>query len=489
MKKLFNIALTAVLALGFAACSDDDPYLGQPVVNPQEPIMPADGVSATDMVAEAGSVNLDAAAKADGYVTMLNVTELKNFPAGAEFKVVMNVSASQDMAGAQAITLNTVPGTAAGSVYTLQAPAAEWDTAFKSLVSRDPSAQTMYVNYVAYAVEGTTEVLLGTIGTAQSVVVTPIGYEHPLETEYYIYGTINDGTVANAVKLNHSGNQYDNPVFAIKIDVTSAELNANNGAWNFKVIPASTKNAGQTWDQNHSLTFIGAGANDGTLAYATATEDVEWATITTPGSYMLSINLLDLTFEVANAIEYVYMPGTNNDWSSWSTKLFTSDYIKYTGFANLTGDFKFTGIAGWNNDFGNWGKGASNYDLQNGSNDNFKVDGTPGLYWISLDLPALKYTKTYIEKIGVVGSHNGWNAGGAPLLTPSADNLVWEGEFDLTEGGEFKFCMNGGWDINLGGDEDNLSIGGKNLVAPSTGKFLIVLDLSTIPYQCYIEEQ
>ena len=41
MKLRFNIALFAALALGLAACSDDE-YTGVPQVTPQEPTMPAD---------------------------------------------------------------------------------------------------------------------------------------------------------------------------------------------------------------------------------------------------------------------------------------------------------------------------------------------------------------------------------------------------------------------------------------------------------------
>lgn len=108
MKKYLNIALAAVLSIGFAACSDDDPYLGIPSVNPQEPIMPADGVTATDAVAAGGSVDLNAAGE-NGFVKMLNVTEVKDFPASSALAIVMNVSATQDMANSQAIDLIMPP--------------------------------------------------------------------------------------------------------------------------------------------------------------------------------------------------------------------------------------------------------------------------------------------------------------------------------------------------------------------------------------------
>lgn len=488
MKKLLNIALTAVIALGFTACDDnDDVFYGVPVVNPQQPIMPADGIDATDIVAQGGNVNLDAAYKAEGVVDMLNITRLENFPADQQLRVVMNVAAAQDMNGAKAIDLNVIDATAAGVVKVAQAPALEWNAAFNELVSRDPSAKTMYVNFIAYAVQGGTSVLLGSIGTPQAVSVTPISPEHPVETEYYIYGTVNDGSMANAVKLAHEGNQYDNPVFSTKVSITSQQI-ADNGGWKFKVIPASTKLSGQTWEQNHNGIFIGAGKKEGTLAYSTPEADCQWVVIDKPGDYMLNINVLDQTWSLTNAIEYIYIPGDGNGWS-WATKLFTSDYVNYTGFAYLTGSFKFTGTAGWNNDLGNYGAGASNYELENGSNTNFNVDGTPGLYLINLNLSALNYKKTLISTVGVVGSHNGWNAGAATALSPSDDFLTWETVVTLSDTDEFKFCMNGGWDINLGGAEDDLQMGAGNIKSPGAGTYLILLDLSTLPYQCYLEPQ
>lgn len=485
MKRIFNIALTALLALSFAACSEDDPFLGQPVVNPQLPVMPADGIEASDIIAQGGSADLQAAGS-QGFIDVLDITRLKDFPADQQLNIVMTLSPDQSMQPSQDITLTTVEG--GNALYTAKAAAADWDQVFKAIVSRDPSAKTMYATYTAYAVQGTTSVLLGSVGAKQAISVTPFGYEHPLENEYFIYGTACGNVIADALKLSHEGNVYDNPVFKVKVDITSDQI-AADGGWKFKVIPLSTKQAAQTWDQNHSLTFIGAANKAGELAYATASADVPFVVIDKPGSYMLNVNLLDLTYELTNAIDYIYVPGANNDWSSWSTKLPTTDYIHYDGYANLTGDFKFTGTNGWSADFGNYGAdGGNNYKLLNGSNDNFKLDGTAGLYYINLNLGDLTYKKTLITKVSVVGSHNGWDAANAPMLQ-SDDNLVWIGEVTLNDGDEFKFNMNGAWDINLGGEMDNLQQNGSNLRSPGAGTYLIALDLSTPPYQCLIEKQ
>lgn len=485
MKKILNIALTAALALAWTACDDVDVDYGIPSTNPQEGIMPANGVQATDVIATGGLVDLDAL-KTDGYVTMLNITKAENLPADQTLKVVMNVASKEDMSDAKKIELTVAPSDAPGVLFTASAPALAWDEVFKSLVSRDPSAKMMYVDYVAYAERGSSEVLLGSIGTKQAVSVKPFGYDHEVETVYYVYGTINDGSIATAVKLSHDGNQYDNPEFKVKIDITSEDI-ASAGGWKFKVIPQSTFATGKDWAQNKNGVYIGAGSEEGTLAYATAEKDAEWVVLTKPGSYMLNINIFDQTYTLTNAIEYLYMPGDGNGWT-WSTKLFTDNYINYKGFANLANQFKITGTAGWNTDLGNYGAGDNNYTLVNGSNDNFKIDGPNGLYWVEVDFSSMTYKKTQIKTIGLVGSHNNWSAPTATAMTPSEDNLIWEGTLTLTDADEFKFCMNGGWDINLGGAEDDLTIGGGNL-KPGAGTYLVTLDLSALPYQCYIEEQ
>ena len=58
----------------------------------------------------------------------------------------------------------------------------------------------------------------------------------------------------------------------------------------------------------------------------------------------------------------------------------------------------------------------------------------------------------------------------------------------LNEGDEYKFRCNNDWAINLGGvDEYNLVPNGANLKAPAAGTYTITLDLSVVPYACYLE--
>lgn len=483
MKKFLNIAFVAAMALGLAACGNDDVFSGVPVVNPQEPIMPADGITASDAVTSGGSVDLSGLAASD-MVTLLNFTELKDFPADQQLAIVMNASATEDMAGAVETQLTVVDDPTGTYLKLAQIGAGDLDELVKTLVSKDVTAQSLYVNYVAYAVSGTSSVLLGSVGAQEQLMVTPLPYEHPLEDDYYLLG---EGmAVSAATKLEHKGSLYDNPIWMTTLTISDAEIAA--GGVKFMVIPASTKNAGQTWQQAPANTFIGAGAEAGTLAYSTAEEAPEYAVITVgeAGDYTLSIDMLNLTYSVKKAAAYMYVPGNGNGWS-WATRLSTNDFIHFAGFAYLNGEFKFTGAAAWDSATGIWGAAAGNNYKLDPNGDNFQLDGAPGLYRLYVSMDEMTYTKTLIENIGVVGAMNGWNAGAPTMLTPDPDMLYWEGEVYMEAGQEFKFVMNKGWGINLGGSEDDLQQDGGNLRAPGTGTYVVGLDLSTLPYQCYID--
>ena len=163
--------------------------------------------------------------------------------------------------------------------------------------------------------------------------------------------------------------------------------------------------------------------------------------------------------------------------------LFTTDYANYFGFANLSpSGFKFTSAADWNHiNYGDAGDGKLSTD---GGAGNLTV-AEKGLYWCNVNIAALTWTATKIETIGVIGGFNGWSES---LPLTSEDGLIWAGTITLNEGDEYKFRCNNDWAINLGGaDEYNLVPDGANLKAPATGTFTITLDLSVVPYACYLE--
>lgn len=182
--------------------------------------------------------------------------------------------------------------------------------------------------------------------------------------------------------------------------------------------------------------------------------------------------------------EFIYVPGGGNGWSFKTMLAPDANCEFYTGYAYLKDEFKFTGAAEWSDEAGNWGAvDPTGNQMQNGSQTNFKVPAKPGngLYYISVNYPALTFRTTAIAKVGLVGEFNGWSADNSVAMTPNDDFTIWTAEVAIS--GEWKFCMNDSWDLNLGGAVDELVQGGDNLKVSGN---VVTLNLSTIPYTCTV---
>ena len=66
----------------------------------------------------------------------------------------------------------------------------------------------------------------------------------------------------------------------------------------------------------------------------------------------------------------------------------------------------------------------------------------------------------------------------------------WTVTTTLAGGKAFKFRANNGWDINLGGNLNNLTYGGDNIPVASDGTYLITLKLGNASaYTCTVVKQ
>ena len=449
MKK-FSIMLLATLALGFTACEDYEP--AQPQSNPQESIMSAEGITVAPVDSVNPSFDLKALEDAGSKAAVLNVLEAKDLPAVGELTFVMELAKSDDFAGAQQVATSVADG------QVLVSPA-DWQAAYLKVIGKNPKTQDAYVRFAAYIVNGSSSVRIGNPNLyygAHKVSITPFPAAVTIEESYSL--VINGG---ETITLNHSGDQYDNPVFTIKVDFAEAAEWAIKGA-ELTYAPVASENV----------------ENAGTLV-----EGEGWGAMPV-GPWVLSINMETLTYSFASAFDNLWTPGDANGWNhGGSQMLSTTDYANYYGFANLsTGGFKFTSAADWSHiNYGDAGEGKLSTD---GGAGNLTVPES-GLYWCDVNIAALTWNATKIETIGVIGSFNGW---AESLALTSEDGLFWTGTITLNEGDEYKFRCNNDWAINLGGvDEYTLVPNGANLKAPATGTFTITLDLSVVPYACYLE--
>lgn len=442
--------LLAALAFGFTACEDESTAI--PQSNPQEPIMSAEGI----VVAPVDSVpafDLKALADAEADAAVLNVVEAQNLPAVGDLTFVMQLSKTEDFAAVQEVATAVVNNQVC-------VDPADWQAAHLKVLGKNPKTQDAYVRFAAYIVNGSSSVRIGNPNLyygAHKVTVTPFPAAVTIEDSYSL--VINGG---ETIAMNHTGDVYDNPVFTAKVDVTAAQEWAIKGA---------------------ELTYAPV-ADETSAEFGTLVAGEGWGVMPV-GTWLLTVNMETLTYSFSSAVENLWTPGDANGWNhGGSQMLFTNNYTEYMGFANLSvSGFKFTSAADWNHT--NYGDAGEEGKLStDGGAGNLTVPES-GLYWCKVDIAALTWSATKIETIGVIGGFNGWSES---LPLTSEDGLFWTGTITLNEGDEYKFRCNNDWAINLGGaDEYNLVPDGANLKAPATGTFTITLDLSVVPYACYLE--
>lgn len=479
MKKL-SIFFVSLLALGFVSC-DDHSDLGVMQTNPQEAFMSANGLTVDFGQALKGDqLNL---ADYESVVPVIEVIAAENLPANSNVAFKMELAADENYSNV--VTLDVVDGAVA---------VADWDNAFRSLLGKAPFAKDNYVRFAAYVEEGTQSVRLGDANTyyaAKKVSVTPIDLNIQIEDAYYLLGTINGWDVKTAIKFSHSDmSVYDDPVFTLKVDIPAAEEGANQEWW-WKIVPQSTYETGDWVSATNAAYGVEVNGSDALSGMLIGRPDAEndcgAGCLTVAGQYLMTINMLDCTYEFTQAIDYLYTPGNSNGWSFGDncSRLFTNDYVNYNGFVYINGEYKLTDRPAWGGM--EWAAGAEEGTIGLGASGNLPMpaDG-PSLYWMTANIANLQYTTTAISSISLIGDFNGW--AGDVALTPSEDFLTWTGEVEFPGEGGWKFRCNNDWAVNLGGvANDNLVPNGDNLVAPGAGTYVVTLNLMTMPYSCTVE--
>lgn len=469
MKLRLNIALFAALAIGMAACSDDE-YTGVPQVSPQEPLMPANGISAVDVVANGSAVNLN-----DGAIRLINVTKLENFPASSELKVVMKVAKEQSMENAQDVVLVTTEGVD-GAVNSCNAPDIEFNKVLKNLFGKNPSEKTVYVNYTAYAVDGTSSVLLGAVGSPQSLKVTPLSLDYVVEDSYYLVNTLDN----SSYKMNQSGaDVYDDPNFSVVVTVAE-------GGFAWKVAPASAL-ASLDNAKMYGIDAADAGAGKGELVLGGVA-----GSFGEPGPYMISINMEKLAYQYLTAYEALYVVGGAQGWSpAAASQMTTKDFETYGGFVPVDGAFKLitTGNGEWSE------PQIGSCQFEEGANNSYTatakfeqgqagdISGLPtGLWAMTFNMSDKKMSASPVASLEFIGdATGGWGDDDVQVLNPVGEGpvpVVWEATVTFSGNGEYKIRANHGWAFSLGGSAEQLIWDGSNMNSPAAGTYKVTLNLN-----------
>ena len=271
------------------------------------------------------------------------------------------------------------------------------------------------------------------------------------EKGYYMLGQIN-GKEWDA-KSPDWMNKIADGVYQLKV-TTEKEQN-----W-FKFYEGSKYDEGGDWKiiDTGALGCKENGCDDGSgyiYFYGDSWGKLQTMVIPGAGTWIVTLDMNNLTYSFAKPV--LYMAGNANDWKQIDY-LSSEDAVKYTGYMYLDGSgFKFCSQPDWK---------GTNYGAAffGESGDNIMMTQPAGYYKVDIDLSEKKYELTPITTIGIIGDAtvNGWSGDDinmiyVPYNKETKEGRYWEVKDITLKTGVIKFRANDGWDINWGGELDNLT--------------------------------
>ena len=445
-----KILLGMTLLMSMVSCTEDYTDWGTPQTNPQE----------------------DAVAFGNGSVAAVDVINLADV-ATEKVKVASIVApTSSDAAYTPNYKINID-----GQSFDIDAEGnmAKADLAnyIVDKFGKRPTERDIDATLDAWVSNGATAIKMATSGKFQ---IKAIPEAPVIDEGYYLVGdmfkTVNvDGWSKEAAKaFNHSGNDvYEDPVFTITFETTK-----DDQYW--KIIPKKNVDGGDIW----AAGVVGPKVDgEDSMTGSLTNVDAKAGKIAKAGKYKLTINMMDYsyTFEEVKYDPFIYFIGATDGWTNAEQKLALVDANTgtYTGFLycadpnNWGNQFKFQRVAGsWDNEIN---AGAFNtFDgAATNENGNIGVNAGEGVYYFDVNLANGTIKATKVETMGIIGGFNNW--GGDAAMTWNAEEYCFEATNVGVTADGWKFRVNGGWDINLGGSLNNLTAGGDNIaVAGNTIK-------------------
>lgn len=318
------------------------------------------------------------------------------------------------------------------------------------------------------------------MATSEKFQIKAIPEAPVIDEGYYLVGdmfTTEDGvngwnTISDKQTFKHSDKDvYEDPIFTITFETTKADQ-----YW--KIIPKANVDAGNT---DASAAGVVGPKVDGedSMTGSLTNGDAKAGKIAKAGKYKLTLNMMDYTytFEEVKYDPFIYFIGATDGWKNSDQKLALVDEAKgvYTGYVYVADpngaglQFKFQRVAGsWDNEI-NAGAFVSFGGAATNENGNIGVNAGEGVYYFDVNLSEGTITATKVETMGMIGGFNNWD--GDAVMTWNAEEYCFEATNVGVTADGWKFRVNGGWDINLGGSLNNLTAGGDNItVAGNTVK-------------------
>ncbi|MBD5305763.1 MAG: hypothetical protein HDS12_05700 [Bacteroides sp.] len=497
MKSLKFISAIA-LTLMMASCEDFDLPNPPGQTNPEpEKVFENSGIQLAQGDATLNLVDYNNNNKD---VNVANVTELVNFPADYTLSVDMEISG--DALFTNATTIST---TLEGDAVMVNPDIL--NGAIQTAISKKPGLYDIYARYIAYANRDNTRVRLGGLDAyfaAGSVYhVTTLDPAKVLEDAYYFVPVDANGNLqyGKALKMNNTlgnVNVYDNPEFAVKINVEEAEAITEKG-YTWKIAPQSAVTAQNT------VGVLGCNPSENDPLSGKLGDAYDAGAIHIFGPLLVTINVEIDSYTVSYAFENLWpLSGTTQNKPGDALMLYTTNYIEYTGVSVLNKVWILAaqpdknGPVIFKQDPDIEAEVSEDMLSQTGvltalsTGTSLRTPGnTNGLFWIKANVVQSLYELHYLKTLSVIGTANDWNLETAVELTPSKDFKTWTAE-NVHVNGDFKINANGAWTIGFSGTQvqDTMNElvynvdkqdGGDNLVAPE-GHYDITLDFSAKPY-------
>lgn len=436
--------------MAMVSCTEDYTDWGNPQTNPQE----------------------EAVSFGDGSVTPVDVIDLADVKT-EKVKVASIVApTSSDAAYTPNYKINfdgqSFDIDADGNMAT-----AELTSYIVDKYGKRPTERDIDATLDAWVSNGATAVKMA---TSEKFQIKAIPEAPVIEEGYYLVGDmfttddVNGWTKEVAKAFNHSDKDvYEDPVFTVSFETTKADQ-----YW--KIIPKKNIDSGDIW----AAGVVGPKVDgDDSMTGTLTNGDAKAGKIAKAGKYKLTINMMDYTYTIEEVKydPFIYFIGATDGWTNAEQKLALVDANTgtYTGFLycadpnNWGNQFKFQRVAGsWDNEIN---AGAFNtFDgAATNENGNIGVNAGEGVYYFDVNLANGTIKATKVETMGIIGGFNNWKSDA--VMTWNAEEYCFEATNVGVTADGWKFRVNNGWDINLGGSLNNLTAGGDNIaVAGNTIK-------------------
>ena len=445
-----KILLGMTLLMAMVSCTEDYTDWGNPQTNPQEEAVAFGNGS----VAPVDVINL-----ADVKTEKVKVASIVA-PTSSDAAYTPNYKINFD---GQSFDID-----ADGNMAT-----AELTSYIVDKYGKRPEERDIDATLDAWVSNGATAVKMA---TSEKFQIKAIPEAPVIEEGYYLVGDmfttedVNGWTKAAAKAFNHSDKDvYEDPVFTVSFETTKADQ-----YW--KIIPKKNIDSGDIW----AAGVVGPKVDgDDSMTGTLTNGDAKAGKIAKAGKYKLTINMMDYTYTIEEVKydPFIYFIGATDGWTNAEQKLALVDANTgtYTGFLycadpnNWGNQFKFQRVAGsWDNEIN-----SSTFNTFDGAatneNGNIGVNAGEGVYYFDVNLANGTIKATKVETMGLIGNFNSW--AGDAAMTWNAEEYCFEATNVGVTADGWKFRVNGGWDINLGGSLNNLTAGGDNIaVAGNTIK-------------------